>query len=127
VLPVIFKFVPVGYEGYIKEHVLPKYCRIWGGFEDCVIGGANGSCHVIEEDNHSAVFTHYGNFVNQSYIQIFIKDMVALEAMPECCIESLRVCNLLGSGGINLVLVATSANTWLKLETCPCVPVLFSL
>ncbi len=50
VLPVISYFVPVGYEGYIKEHVPPKYCRAWGGFEDCVMGGANGSCRVVNED-----------------------------------------------------------------------------
>jgi hypothetical protein len=58
-------------------------------------------------NNHSAVFTHYENFVNQSYIEIFIKDMVALEAMLECCVNSLSVCNLLSCEGINLVLVAT--------------------
>ena len=50
VLPVISNFVLVGYEGYVKEHVLSKYCRTWGGFEDCVIGGANGPCRVVEED-----------------------------------------------------------------------------
>ena len=57
-------------------------------------------------DNHSAVFTHYGSFVNQPDIDSFIKDMVVLKAMLECCINSLSVCNLLGSEGINLVLIA---------------------
>ena len=49
-LPVISYFIPVGYEGYVKEHVPSKYCRVWGGFEDCVIGGANGPCRVVKED-----------------------------------------------------------------------------
>jgi hypothetical protein len=48
VLPVISNFVPVGYEGYVKEHVRSKYCRAGGGFEDCV--GANGPCRVVKED-----------------------------------------------------------------------------
>jgi hypothetical protein len=50
VLPVISNFVLVGYEGYVKEHVLSKYCRTWGGFEDCVTGGANGPCRIVKED-----------------------------------------------------------------------------
>ncbi len=49
-LPVISNFVPVGYEGYVKEHVLSKYCRTGGGFEDFVIGGANGPCSIVKED-----------------------------------------------------------------------------
>ncbi len=50
-LPLISNFVPVGYEGYVKEHIPSKYCRAWGGFEDCVMGGANGPCRVVKEDN----------------------------------------------------------------------------
>jgi hypothetical protein len=50
VLPAISNFVPAGYEGYVKEHVPSKYCRTWGGFENCVMGGANGSCRVVKED-----------------------------------------------------------------------------
>jgi hypothetical protein len=49
-LPVISNFVPVVYEGYVKEHVPSKYLRAWGGFEDCVIGGANGPCRAVKED-----------------------------------------------------------------------------
>ncbi len=55
-------------------------------------------------DNHLTVFTHYGSIVNQSDIKILIKDMVALEAMLDCCINPLSVCDLLGSEGINLLL-----------------------
>ncbi len=50
VLPVISNFVPIGYEGYGKEHVPSKYCCAGGGVEDCVIGGANGPCRVVKED-----------------------------------------------------------------------------
>jgi hypothetical protein len=50
VLPAISNFVPVGYEGYVKEHVPSKYCCACGGIEDCVIGGANGPCRVVKED-----------------------------------------------------------------------------
>jgi hypothetical protein len=48
------------------------------------------------EDNHFAVFTHYKSLANQPDIEIFIKDIVALEAMLDCCSE-----------GINLLLIAT--------------------
>jgi hypothetical protein len=49
-LPVISNFVPAGYEPNVKEHVTPKYCCTWRGFKDCVIGRANGPCHVAKED-----------------------------------------------------------------------------
>ena len=50
VLPVISNFGPVGYEGYVKQHIPSKYCHAWGGFDDCVIGGVNGPCHLVKED-----------------------------------------------------------------------------
>ena len=56
---------------------------------------------------HSAFFTHYGHVVNQSYVDSFVEDMVALEAMLECCIHFLSICDLLCSKGINFVLIAT--------------------
>ncbi len=37
-------------------------------------------------DGHPAVFTHYRSFVNQPDIDSFIKDLVVLEAMLDCCI-----------------------------------------
>jgi hypothetical protein len=49
-LPVISNFVLVGYERNVKEHVMPKYCRTWRGFNNCMIGRANGPCHVVKED-----------------------------------------------------------------------------
>jgi hypothetical protein len=47
-LPSISNFVPVGYERNVKEHIVPKYCRTWRGFKNCVIGRANGSCRVVQ-------------------------------------------------------------------------------
>jgi hypothetical protein len=44
-------------------------------------------------------FTHYRSFVNQSDIKILIKDMVALEAMLDCCINPLSVCDLVSKLG----------------------------
>jgi hypothetical protein len=49
-LPVISYFVPVSYEWNVKEHATSKYCCAWRGFKDCVIGRANGSCHIVKED-----------------------------------------------------------------------------
>ncbi len=49
VLPVISYFVPVGYERNVKEHVVSKYCHAWRDFKDCVIGRANGLCHVVNK------------------------------------------------------------------------------
>jgi hypothetical protein len=49
-LPVISYFVTVGYEQNVEEHVVSKYCRTWRGFKDCVIGRANGSSRIVEED-----------------------------------------------------------------------------
>jgi hypothetical protein len=50
VLPAISNFVPVGYEWNVKEHIAPKCCHTWRGFEDCVIGRANGLCRVVQKD-----------------------------------------------------------------------------
>ena len=58
-------------------------------------------------DYHPAFFTHYGRVVNQPYVDSFVEDMVALEAMLECCIRFLSICDLLCSEGINFVLIAT--------------------
>jgi hypothetical protein len=58
-------------------------------------------------DDHSAIFTHYGSFVNQSDVEILIKDMVALEAMLNCWVNPLSVGNLLGSEGIDFFRFAT--------------------
>ncbi len=39
-LPVISNFVPVGYEWNVEEHVAPKYCHTWRGFNSLTaIGG----------------------------------------------------------------------------------------
>jgi hypothetical protein len=80
--------------------------------DKCVQGvaGSGGTTEprafVVAWDDRSAIFTHYGSFVNQSDIKILIKDMVALEAMLDCCINPLSVCNLLGSEGIHFLLFA---------------------
>ena len=58
------------------------------------------------KDYHFAFFTHYGCVVNQPYVDSFVKDMVALEAMLECCIRFLSICDLLCSEGINFILIA---------------------
>ena len=58
-------------------------------------------------DYHSAFFTHYGRVVNQPYVDSFDEDMVALEAMLECCICFLSICDLSCSEGINFVLITT--------------------
>ena len=57
-------------------------------------------------DDYPAIFTHYGRVVNQSYVDSFINDMVALEAMLECYICSLSIYDLLGGEGIDFLLVA---------------------
>jgi hypothetical protein len=31
-------FVPVGYEGHVKQHVPTKNSGAWGGFQHCEIG-----------------------------------------------------------------------------------------
>jgi hypothetical protein len=49
-LPVMSYFVPVSYEWNVEEHVASKYCHTWRGFEDCVIGRANGLSCVVKED-----------------------------------------------------------------------------
>jgi hypothetical protein len=49
-LPVISYFVLVGYEWNVEEHVMPKYCRTWRGFKDCMIGRANGPCRIVKEE-----------------------------------------------------------------------------
>ena len=57
----------------------------------CVLGAAGSSgttsLHALEWfwDDHPAIVKHYGRVVNQSYVDSFVKDMVALEAMLECC------------------------------------------
>ncbi len=49
-LPVVFYFVPVGYERNVEEHVTSKYCHAWRGFKDCMIGRANCLGPVVKED-----------------------------------------------------------------------------
>jgi hypothetical protein len=49
-LPVIFYFVPVGYELNVEEHVASKYCHTWRGFKDCMVGRANGPWCIVKED-----------------------------------------------------------------------------
>jgi hypothetical protein len=41
--------------------------------------------------------------------------MVVIEAMLECCIDSLSICDLLGSEGINLVLIARISKDIIKI------------
>ncbi len=53
-------------------------------------------------DDQPASFTHYGRVVNQSYVDSLVEDMVALEAMLECCIHFLSICDLLCGEGINM-------------------------
>jgi len=57
-------------------------------------------------DYHPAFCTHYGRVVNQPYVDSFVEDMVALEAMLECCIRFLSICDLLCSEGIHFILIA---------------------
>ena len=81
-----------------SRRVCPGCCRY----------GGTTNCTLMEwlKDNHPAVFTHYRSLINQPDIDSFIKDMVVLETMLECCINSLSICDLLGSEGINFVLIA---------------------
>ena len=67
-------------------------------------------------DYHSAFFTHYGCVVNQSYVNSFVEDMVALEAMLECCIHFWGICDLLCSEGINFVLIAMIGKHTIKIS-----------
>jgi hypothetical protein len=53
-LPVIYNFVPVGYEWNVKEHIAPKYCRTWGGIKDCVIGRANSHARMSRKTSTSS-------------------------------------------------------------------------
>jgi hypothetical protein len=67
-------------------------------------------------DYHSAFFTHHGRVVNQSYVDSFVKDMVALEAMLECCIHFLSICDLLCSEGITFILIAVIGNHTIQIS-----------
>jgi hypothetical protein len=49
-LPIVSKFVPVGYERDVEEHDASEYCHTWRGFKDCVVGRTNGPCCVVEKD-----------------------------------------------------------------------------
>ena len=49
-LSIISNIFPVDYERNVEEHVAPKYRHTWKGFEDCMIGRANGPCCVVKED-----------------------------------------------------------------------------
>jgi hypothetical protein len=57
-------------------------------------------------DDHPVIVTHYERAVNQSYVDPFVEDMVALEAMLECCIRFLSICDLLRDEGIDFLLIA---------------------
>jgi hypothetical protein len=46
VMPMFSNFVPVIKEGYVEQHVLTKNSGTRGGFEYCVVCGANGQCGI---------------------------------------------------------------------------------
>ena len=71
---------------------------------------------VVVEPQNRTLLKWLGNYYSDySYIEVFIKDMVVLEAMLECCIDYLSVHDLLGSEGINLILVATIGKHMVKI------------
>jgi hypothetical protein len=76
VLPVISNFVPVSYEGYVKNHIPSKYCCAWGGFGNCVIGGVNGPCSVVEDRGCTGEFSKKKIFSKTFSWQYNVVDMV---------------------------------------------------
>jgi len=48
-LPMSPNFVPLRYEGHIKQHDLSKNSCAWGGFEHGMIGKANDPCGISEK------------------------------------------------------------------------------
>ncbi len=109
-LPVISYYVPFGYEGYVKEHFLSKYCHAWGGFE--VISGANGPCRIVKEDIN-VIGGYWIGHINFSCAQYLSKYLWCTHS------NIAFVCGFLFVVGLRLILYESHRYSKFKLNSLP--------